>query len=314
MRILFVMDPLAGMLPDKDTSFAFMLAATAKGHEAWHCQPQEVSNRGHEVSAFAGQLALHGPTQLPTKGKPSHVAVAGFDAVLIRKDPPFDSAYLHLTQQLSLLPPHVVVVNDPKALRDANEKLFTFRFAEFMPETLVSNNTDQLLSFIQEVGGRAVVKPLDGAGGAGVMGIEGATRNTRGMLDYVTREGRELALVQAFQPEVVDGDKRVLLLDGKLLGAIRRVPRPDDIRANIHVGGRVEAVDLTDKEQTLIANVGPELSRVGLFFVGLDLIAEKLIEVNVTSPTGIQELARLTDTDPASRVVEWLEARSGASN
>lgn len=245
-------------------------------------------------------------------GAPERVELASLDAVFIRKDPPFDSAYLHLTQQLDLIEEQVLVINGARALRNANEKLYAFHFSQFMPETLVTSSTPQMLEFITRVGGQAVVKPLDGAGGAGVIGVRGGDRNARGILDFITKEGSQLALIQAFQPEVVGGDKRVLLLDGKLLGAIRRVPREDDIRANIHVGGRVEACDLTPAETALVEAIGPRLRDDRLFFVGLDLIAEKLIEINVTSPTGIQELGRLTQTQPEVDVITWVEERSAA--
>lgn len=309
MRFLFVMDPYAGMLPDKDTSFAFMRAASARGHECFHCLVPNVGNEGKTVRAWARSLSVSETAPHFSVGELKQYEVAAFDAVFIRKDPPFDADYLHLTQQLDLLEGRLLIINRAQALRDANEKLFAFHFAEFMPESLVSANTDEMLAFIRRVGGRAVVKPLDGAGGAGVMGLTGGDRNSRGILDFVTAEGRRLALVQAFQPEVVGGDKRVLLLDGQLLGAIRRVPREDDIRANIHVGGRVEACDLTAAEQRLVDRLGPCLRERGLYFVGLDLIAEKLIEINVTSPTGIQELGRLTNTCPEEQVIAWVEGR-----
>ncbi len=307
MRFLFVMDPFAGMLPDKDTSFAFMRAAQASGHQCLHCLPSQVFNLGDQVRADAVSLSVSDALPHTTPGQRETVEVAAIDAVFIRKDPPFDSAYLHLTQQLDLVSKQTLIINDPVALRNANEKLYTFHFSKFMPRTLVSSSTERLLQFVTDVGGKAVIKPLDGAGGAGVMGLDGASRNTRGVVDYVTREGKELALVQEYQPDVVDGDKRVLLLDGKLLGAIRRVPRADDIRANIHVGGRVEACELTTAEQALVNEVGPQLASAGLYFVGLDLIGEKLIEINVTSPTGIQELGRLTQTTPELDVIRWVE-------
>lgn len=308
MRFLFVMDPYAAMLPDKDTSFAFMRGARARGHECYHCLVNEICNEGREVQAWARPIQVSDAPPHTQIGERALHAVADFDAVFIRKDPPFDADYLHLTQQLDLIEGRTLVVNGARALRNANEKLYAFHFAEFMPRSLVTSNTDQMLAFIREVGGRAVVKPLDGAGGAGVMGVDGADRNTRGVLDFVTGEGKRLALVQQFQPEVVSGDKRVLLLAGELLGAIRRVPREDDIRANIHVGGRVEACELTQKELDLVAALGPRLLAEQLYFVGLDLIAEQLIEINVTSPTGIQELGRLTGTRPEEQVIAWVEA------
>lgn len=309
MRFLFVMDPYAGMLPDKDTTFAFIRAATARGHECFHCLVPNVGNEGRVVQAWARSIEVSDAPPHVDAGELRQHEVGGFDAVFIRKDPPFDADYLHLTQQLDLVEDQTLIINRAQGLRDANEKLFAFHFAELMPETLVSASTDEMLSFVERVGGRAVVKPLDGAGGSGVMGVTFGDRHSRGILDFVTAEGRRLALVQAYQPEVVGGDKRVLLLDGELLGAIRRVPREDDIRANIHVGGRVEACQLTAAEQRLVDAVGPRLRDRGLYFVGLDLIAEKLIEINVTSPTGIQELGRLTNTRPEEQVIMWVERR-----
>ena len=309
MRFLFVMDAYSSMLPDKDTSFAFIRAASQMGHGCFHSLVQDVGNLGRVPFAVARPIRVSEAAPHVEVGDTQRLLVTEFDAVFIRKDPPFDSAYLHLTQQLDLIEDQIFVMNKPRALRDANEKLFAFHFDEFMPRTLVSSQTDALLAFIKEVGGSAVIKPLDGAGGAGVMALDGAGRSSRGIIDYVTREGKELAMVQEFQPDVVNGDKRVLLLDGELLGAIRRVPRADDIRANIHVGGRVEACELTEAEHALVRAVGPRLRTEGLYFVGLDLIAGKLIEVNVTSPTGIQQLARLTGTTPERDVIRFVETK-----
>jgi glutathione synthase len=257
-------------------------------------QPLEVSDRAPHVTAGAAKRE----------------SLAELDAVFIRKDPPFDAAYLHMTQQLDLVKDRTLVLNDPSAVRDANEKLYALRFARFMPPTMVSSDEKQLIEFVSKVGGSAVIKPLDGAGGSGV-GVLGANDvNLRPLIGLLTAEGRRVAMVQEFQPAVVKGDKRVLLLDGQVLGVIRRVPQSGDIRANIHVGGRVEATELTDGERELCAAVGQHLRSVGLWFVGLDLIDGKLIEINVTSPTGIQELGRLTRTTPEQRVIEWVEARA----
>jgi glutathione synthase len=228
---------------------------------------------------------------------------------MIRKDPPFDTVYLHLTQQLDLIKEHTLVVNDPAGLRAANEKLYALSFEQWMPPTLVTRDRAEILEFTRSVGGRAVLKPLDGAGGSGVVTLSTGDKNARALTDILTHEGRSQAMVQAFQPEIEKGDKRVLLLDGECIGAILRVPREDEFRANIHVGGSVVATQLTENEQKLVSALGPRLRQDGLFFVGLDLIAEKLIEVNVTSPTGIQELGRLTRTEPEGRVIEWIEER-----
>jgi glutathione synthase len=240
------------------------------------------------------------------------VAIADLAAVLIRKDPPFDSAYAHLTRQLDLVKDRTLVVNDPRGLRDANEKLFAFHFERYMPRSLVTADPARILAFLRDVGGRAVLKPLDGAGGSGVVTLAEGDRNTRALIDMLTHEGGELALVQEYLPAIEHGDKRVLMLDGAPLGAILRVPRGDDFRANIHVGGQVEPTTLSAEEQALVKDVGARLREFGLWFVGLDLIGGKLIEVNVTSPTGIQELGRFQQARPEEDVIAWLESRAAA--
>lgn len=304
------MDPFAKLAWDKDTSFAFMRGAARRGHQVWHCLPTAISNRGRRVFARAERLLVHpSPPWLEVIGR-ERLPLDEFDAVLIRKDPPFDRDYLFLTQQLTLVADRVCVVNDPAGLRDANEKLFTFEFAEHMPRSMVSANPEELLDFVGEVGGQAVLKPLDGAGGSGVVVLSMQDRNSRSLCDVWTREGKQLALVQEYQPEVRVGDKRVLVLDGAVLGAILRVPRADDVRANIHAGGQVVPTDLTTQERAVVEATIPKLRQHGLWFVGLDLIGERLIEVNVTSPTGIQELSRFSGRPIEEDVIAWIEQRA----
>jgi len=313
VRFLFVMDPAHSMLPDKDTSFALMRGAQGRGHECLHCLPVQVFNEGKEVFATCRPIRVSDKAPHVVLGEPLLVDLSQIDAVFIRKDPPFDPAYAHLTQQLDLVKDRTVVLNDPAGLRDANEKLFAFHFAEWMPRTLVAAEPAMILDFMERVGGRAVLKPLDGAGGSGVVAIGKDDRNTRALVDLLTKEGRELALVQAFLPDVRQGDKRVIVLDGEPLGAILRVPREDDIRANIHVGATVQPTHLTEEEQAVVRDVGEKLRYHGLWFVGLDLIGGKLIEVNVTSPTGIQELGRHQGNYPELKVIEWVEERARGS-
>lgn len=303
------MDPAESMLPDKDTSFAFIRSAQARGHRCLHASPVDLTCDGRNVSATVRKVVVSDTAPHVVLGAVEQIDVGEVDAVLVRKDPPFDSTYLHLTQQLDLVAARTFVMNAPRGLRDANEKLFALHFQEWMPRTLVTRDRDAIFSFVREVGGEAVLKPLDGAGGSGVVTLRAADKNARALVDILTQEGRAQAMVQQFQPAIVDGDKRVLLLDGKSLGAILRVPRPDEFRANIHVGGSVRATELTPREQALVDAVGPRLREHGLYFVGLDLIAEQLIEVNVTSPTGMQELGRLTNTNPSDEVIVWLEAK-----
>lgn len=309
MRCLFVMDPAETMAPDKDTTFAFLRGARALGHASWHCLPQQISLRGADGFATARPIAVSDQAPHVELGIPERLELTAFDAIFVRKDPPFDAAYLYLTQQLDRVKDRVLIVNDPRGIRDANEKLFAFHFDEHTPRSLVSANPKEILEFVGEVGGSAVLKPLDGAGGSGVVTLALSDRNARSLADIWTHEGKRLAIVQEYQPAVRVGDKRVLLLDGRALGAILRVPREDDVRANIHAGGTVQPTELTPGEAAIVRSVGPRLVERGLFFVGLDLIGEKLIEVNVTSPTGIQELARFLGRPIEQDVIRWVESR-----
>src|SRR6185295_2228094 len=186
------------------------------------------------------------------------------------------------------------VMNDPQGLRDANEKLYAFHFAHLMPKSIVTADPERIYDFVTETGGKAVIKSLQTAGGTGVASLSADDRNTRAIVDIMTNEGQLPVLVQEFLPAVRVGDKRVLLLDGEPLGTILRVPRRDDFRANIHVGGQVEATVLSEAEAAIVREIGPHLRAAGLWFVGLDFIGERLIEINVTSPTGIQQIGRLS--------------------
>jgi glutathione synthase len=309
MRFLFVMDPVESMHPAKDTTFAFMRGARARSHESFHCLPRQIANEGRTVTARARSIAVSDTPPHVELGVETVLDLAAFDAVFIRKDPPFDPAYVHLTHQLELVKHRTLVVNDPRGLRDANEKLFAFHFVDHMPRSRVTADPQEILAFVEAVGGQAVLKPLDGAGGAGVVVLMRGDKNLRSLADVWTSEGKQLALVQAYLPAVRSGDKRVLVLDGQPLGAVLRVPREDDVRANLHVGGRAEPTELTPKERAIVAAVGPKLVEHGLFFVGLDFIGEHLIEVNVTSPTGIQELSRFVGRPVEQEVIGWVERR-----
>ena len=304
-----MMDPVEALVPDKDTTFAFQRAAETRGHVNLHALPRDLFVRDGEAFARVRPLTMRMVEGAPpcTLGTAFEVCLAEVDAVLIRKDPPFDAEYLYTTLLLERLRGRTLLVNDPRGLREANEKLYALHFPELTPRTLVTADRARIHAFVEEVGGRAVVKPLDGAGGSGVLMLSAGDRNNRAIVDLLTAEGRRFAMVQEYLPAVREGDKRVLLLDGQVLGAINRVPRGDDLRANIHVGGRVDPAEVTAPEQALVAAIAPRLRRDGLVFVGLDLIGGKLTEVNVTSPTGIQELSRHLGRDMAADVIAWIE-------
>jgi glutathione synthase len=312
MRLVYVMDPVEGLLRDKDTTLAFLRAAAARGHENLHALKRDVFAKEGEVFASVRPIALGTSASEPAcvLGAPFETNLADVGAVLIRKDPPFDAEYLYTTLLLERLRGRTLLVNDPRGLRDANEKLYTLHFKAFAPKTMVSADRERILAFMEEVGGNAVVKPLDGAGGAGVMMLSRGDKNNRAILDLLTTEGQKFAMVQEYLPAVRAGDKRVLLLDGEVLGAINRIPRADDLRSNIHVGGRVEPIEVTAEERAVVQGIAPKLKADGLYFVGLDFIGGKLTEVNVTSPTGIQELSRHVGRDVAVDVIAWIEKRA----
>jgi glutathione synthase len=315
MRFVFVMDPLATVHHLKDTSFAFIRAAQERGHESYHCLARDLSIAEGAAHARVHRMVIRdAPPYISfelERGQ-ERVRLSEVDAVFIRTDPPFNRSYLYLTLVLERARGGPLVVNDPRGLRDANEKLYALNFPEWTPRTIVTANPDDIHAFARELGD-AVIKPLDGAGGAGVMRLNPADKNARAIVDMLTGEGRRLAMVQEYLPAVVEGDKRILLLDGEPLGAILRVPRKDDLRSNIHVGGSVVPAELTPREQEMVRAIAPRLRADGLMFVGLDVIGERLTEVNVTSPTGIQELSRFTGTDHAARVIAWVEQQRSAA-
>lgn len=307
MRFVYVMDPMDRVLPDKDTTFAFLRAASGRGHENLHCELRDLFVKGGDVFAKVRPLTVSETPPHATFGATSTVRLADVEAVFIRKDPPFDAAYLYATLLLERVRGRTVLMNDPRGLREANEKLYALHFSKYMPKTLVSAHEDEIYAFLDEIGGKGVIKPLDLAGGSGVMMLTKGDKNTRAIVQLVTGENSRLAMVQEFLPDVVNGDKRVLLLDGEVLGAINRIPRKDDFRSNIHVGGSVEPYKVSETERAMIADVSKRLKQDGLVFVGLDVIGGRLTEVNVTSPTGIQQLSAHEGRDMAVDVIEWAE-------
>lgn len=312
MRFVYVMDAMDRVLPDKDTTFAFLRAAQGRGHESLHCEPRDLFVKDGDLFARARTLVVSDSPPHATFGAPTAVRIADVDAVFIRKDPPFDNMYLMTTLLLERVRGRTLLVNDPRGLREANEKLYTLNFARWMPKTIVTAHEDVVFDFVKEIGGTGVIKPLDLAGGSGVMMLRTADKNARAIVQLLTDEGRRLVMVQEYIPDVEKGDKRILLLEGKVLGAINRVPRADDLRSNIHVGGSVEPHVVTELERSIADDIGPRLVADGLYFVGLDVIGGKLTEVNVTSPTGIQQMSQHHGRDLAADVIAWVERASAA--
>lgn len=307
MKFGFIMDPIEHVNVDADTTFAFMLAAKEAGHEVFYLKMQDLSARGAE--AFGVWQAVdvrrkqgdHHALCAPEHGSLDH-----FDVLFMRKDPPFDIDYLHACHLLELAEARgVLVVNKPSGLRAANEKLYALHFEDVIPDTIVTRSAATIKAFLEEVGGKCILKPVDGHGGDGIFMLDATDRNLNAIIEVSTHNGRERVICQRYIPAARKGDKRVILLDGKPLGGILRVPREDDNRGNIHVGGTVVKAELTPRDLEICAAVGPRLVEDGLWFVGLDIIGDHLTEVNVTSPTGIQEMSRLNEIDGAGEVIAW---------
>ena len=310
----FVMDPLEGIILDEDTSFAFMLAAQERGHDVHYIRPEDLYARGDEAWARVHRCEVrrregdHFELE-EARRMPLHE----LDAIWMRKDPPFDVDYLHASHLLELAEEHgTFVLNKPTGLRIANEKLYALHFDEYLPDTIVTREVDQIREFMANHGGRCVIKPVDGFGGSEVFVVDEEDRNKNALLEVMTDEGTTRVVCQTFIPEARAGDKRILILDGEPLGAILRVPPDDDHRGNIHVGGTVEKTELTDRDREICDAIGERLSRDGLWFAGIDVLGEVLTEVNVTSPTGIQEMSRLNGVDGAGQVVDWVAERASS--
>ena len=309
MRFVYIMDPMERLNYEKDTTVAFIRAAQDRGHESLHTRFNDLFVQDGDVFATVRPVTVTKTAPFFTYGEATDVRLADVAGVLIRKDPPFDSAYLYGTLMLERVRDRTVIMNDPRGLRDANEKLYALHFHRHMPKTYVGSSATKIFAFVDSVG-TAVIKPLYGAGGMGVLLLARADKNARSIVDVLTEEQTRSVMVQEFIPAVTEGDRRVLVLDGEVLGAINRVPRKDDIRSNIHVGGTVVPHTLDEHEKKIVADVAPRLRNDGLHFVGLDIIGGKLTEVNVTSPTGIQELSAHMQKDVAASVIEWLERRA----
>ncbi len=314
MRFAFIMDPIQHVLIDKDTTFVFMLEAQSRGHEVWYLEMSDLFIERARAMGRARRIELRRELDNHFTFGAEHTGPLGeFDAIFMRKDPPFDIAYLHATQLLDLAQNEdAVVLNRPAGLRAANEKLYALNFPNVIPATLITHDAKRLKAFLDELGGEMIIKPIDGHGGAGIFYVHQDDRNLNSILETLTQDGREAIIAQQYIPEVRQGDKRLIALNGEPIGCTLRVPRADENRGNIHVGGTCVKADITDRDKEICRTVAPFLQRDGLYFVGLDIIGDYLTEVNVTSPTGVQEIDRLNQTCLEAQVIDFAEQQVAA--
>ena len=319
MKLAFIIDPISLLDPGHDTSVAIMEAAKILGHEVWITQ-------ANQLSAIDGKAwATLQPVQLkPVKLVDGHwqvekewyrvgngvfASLEEMDAVFMRTDPPVTIPYLYATYLLDLIAPEkTLVINSPNGLRTANEKMYALQFPSVIPETIVSQDKAVINKFV-EAKQRAVLKPLGGKAGEGILFLEAGDRNFNSLVEISTKQEQEPVMVQEYLPAAKEGDKRIILLDGEPIGAVNRIPTGNEFRGNMAVGGRVAQVDITEREKEICATVAPKLKADGLYFVGLDVIGGYLTEVNVTSPTGIREIDRLNNVSLGKQVIKWLEGK-----
>jgi glutathione synthase len=307
------MDPIEKVEIGGDSTFALMLEAQKRGHGLLYYGPRDLTFRENKVTARVRPLNVRA-----VKG--DHFALgeafvydlSAADVVLMRQDPPFDMAYITATHILERIHPKTLVVNDPAQVRNAPEKLFVTEFADFIPPTLITGDDREIREFRAEHKD-IILKPLYGNGGAGVFRVRPDDDNLGALLEMFTAFYREPVIVQRYLPQVRQGDKRIILVDGEFAGAINRVPAAGEARSNMHVGGRPEKTELTARERDICAAIGPELKRRGLIFTGIDVIGDYMTEINVTSPTGIREVGRFGGADIAALIWDAIERRQKGS-
>jgi len=309
LKVAVQMDPIQSINIKGDSTFALMLEAQKRGHRLFYYQTKTLAlgdNRlwgtGHDI-AVRDEVGNHF-----TLGEETRVDLGDFGVLLMRQDPPFDMGYITATHLLDHIHPRTLVINDPAEVRNAPEKLFVLRYRDFMPETLISRDPAELAAF-RRAHGDIILKPLYGNGGAGVFRLGEGDQNFASLLELFTQTFREPFIAQRYLPEVRQGDKRIILVDGKVAGAINRVPAVHETRSNMHVGGRPEPATLTARDLEICEALGPDLKRRGLVFVGIDVIGGYLTEINVTSPTGIREVKRFGGADIAAMIWDAIEAR-----
>lgn len=309
LKIAVQMDHIADISIAGDTSFALCLEAQARGHELYHYTPDRLSMSGTDVTAAMEPLTVKDVEgDHYVLGGRKRTSLRDMDVVLLRQDPPFDMNYITTTHMLEMVHPETLVVNNPRSVRNAPEKIFVMEYADLMPETIITLDLDEIRSFRKEHGD-IILKPLYGNGGAGVFHLRDGDRNLTSLMEMFAQLTREPIIAQRYLSDVREGDKRILLIDGKPVGAINRVPDESDTRSNMHVGGQAIETTMTERELEICARIGPELEKRGLTLVGIDVIGGLMTEINVTSPTGVREVKKFGGADIAALFWDAVEVK-----
>ena len=307
LQVGFLMDPIETIHPHTDTTLVFMQEAQRRGHNIFYFTlPQLFLKEGIPYGELS-PLEMRRGKRFYRLGPKKILPLHELDRVFMRKDPPFDNNYLVATYLLERIPPPTLVINNATGLRNANEKLFPLRFPQLVPEHMVSSNSQHILQFMNDRGGKIIVKPIDGYGGQGILRIDKADRNQHALLELATADGTRKILAQRYLPESRQGDKRIILLNGEPIGALLRIPPADDYRGNLHIGGKAVKTTITRRDREICETLKPALRKEGLYFVGIDVIGGYLTEVNVTSPTGVQQINRLYNVRLEKQVLRFAE-------
>ncbi|MDJ0553951.1 MAG: glutathione synthase [Microcoleaceae cyanobacterium MO_207.B10] len=316
MKFAFIIDPIEKLNPGHDTSVAIMEAVQEFGHEVWVTEMHQLTVINGTTWATLRRVHLmpvervenHWVASNPwyDLGKAIRQPLDSMDAVFMRKDPPVTIPYLYATYLLDYINPEkTLVINSPHGLRTANEKMYALQFTEAIPETIVSQDKQVIREFVESKTA-AVLKPLGGKAGEGILFLEHTDRNFNSLIEISTKQGKEPVMCQTFLPAAKEGDKRIIMLNGKAIGAVNRIPTGKEFRGNMAVGGRVAKTEITEREYEICEYLAPKLIADGLYFVGIDVIGGYLTEVNVTSPTGIREIDLLDNVNLGKKVIEWV--------
>jgi len=315
LKMAFIMDPIHTINIEKDTTFVFMLEAQERGHEVWYAELKDIFVKAGTTWGNVSEITVKKDSDFYQIGRNETVSLESFQVVWMRKDPPFNLEYIYATYFLSLIDPtSTLVINDPKGIRESNEKLYSLYFPRVIPPSLVAKDLNILNSFLEDVGGEIVVKPLDGYGGEGVFYVKKGDRNADVIMESITELGNRYVLAQKFIEEVEIGDKRIIILNGEPLGAVLRVSKPGgEFRCNFHSGGTPNKTELEERDLEICNTIAPRLREDGLYFVGIDVVGGFLTEINTTSPTGVQEINRLNGTKLEAQVIDFVEEKCSNS-